>query len=258
MCVALTMIAGSFIPSILGVVSIYIICYSCDSVACICASMRTKLCLNGAEWGRVVAAVLGDLLQITDFQTYYGQQMLNVYYYRLTSITGMNDAGYDDMLTWFIADVQQKVIQVQNGRVVHVALEVRNLTNGIDFRAVAQAVLGAASGTAELDVPSYVSLGFKLIRESLTTRNGYKRFGGLLESQIAGNTYTFTADSVRTNIQTALAADYVAGAVTMAEPVIVKRPLGTPPIASFAYASVGAAQYTQLGTQNTRKAGRGS
>lgn len=201
---------------------------------------------------------LGDLIQITDFQRYLGQDVLNVFYYRITSITGLDNTAYEVMADWFEADWVQLVKGLQTPDLVHTSIEIRNMSNGLDFYSLPINVPGIDNTGGAVSSPSYVSLGFKLIRESLATRNGYKRIGGLSDANIAGNTFTFPNGTIRAAIEAFLASDWIEGVVTLAEPVIVKRPIVVPAGTGYVYASIGAAQYTQLGTQNTRKAGRGN
>lgn len=203
-----------------------------------------------------MASVLGDLWQILDKQTYLGQQVLNRYYYRVTSITGLANSAYAEVADWFVSHIVDVIDIEQHGLLNHYEIEIRNLSNGIDIFSLPIDEDGEASSDASTALPSYVSLGFKLVRESLVTRNGYKRFAGLVESKVSGNNYTFNTGA-QAAIEAALAEDVIIGAVTLLEPVIVKTPLGNPPVATYQYSSVGAAQFVALGTQNTRKAGRG-
>lgn len=201
--------------------------------------------------------VLGDLLRIIDKQEYLGQECLNVYFYRSTSVAPMDNSTYDVILDWFEDNIIQNVRNVQADDLVHTGLQIINMTNGIDFVDRPESVAGSQTVAGSALLPSYVSVGFKLIRESLVTRNGYKRFAGLFDDQVTGNTFNGDPGQIA-DIETALAADIVEGLATICEPVIVRHPIGSPPVASYTYSSIGAAQLVGVGTQNTRKAGRGS
>lgn len=202
-----------------------------------------------------MVANLGDLIQVVDNQLYLAQQVLNVYYYRITSITPLADPYLPTLSDWFEDNVIPAVCDIQADALIHVSREWRNLTNGTDLYTVTEAVPGSqATPTASL-TPSYVSAGFMLQRESLVTRNGYKRFAGIPEHQITGNTW-LEDSGVRTALASALASDITVGLATVAEPVIVKRPIDVP-VAEYEYSSIGSAVFRSLGTQNTRKAGRG-
>lgn len=197
----------------------------------------------------------GDLIQCIDFQTYLGQSILNVYYFRGTPPLGATEPLLSEMNDAFMDLVLTPILDLQNAALSHVSREWKNLTNGTDLfvdGSVVDGVNAVGSGAAS---PSFVSAGFILRRESLVTRNGYKRFAGLLEGQLSGNTYVGDA-TVISNIEVGLAADLPFGLVTIAEPIIVRRPF-TPPVESYEYASIGSASFRGIGTQNTRKAGRG-
>lgn len=205
-----------------------------------------------------MAATQGDLIRITDFQSYLGQQVLNVFYYRIVPVGGIADSGYLEMLEWFADDVITPVSMFQSDYLRHTNVTLENLTNGVDIRDLTTDIYGDITTADTTVTPSYVSLGFIMQRESRVTRNGYKRFAGVPEISVSGNTYVNPGGTVIADIEEALAKDWVEGIVTVAEPIIVKRPVSTPPVASYQYASIGSARLVGLGTQNTRKAGRGS
>lgn len=203
-----------------------------------------------------MAAGLGDLIQITDFQTYLGQAVLNVYYYRIVAALGITDAGYTAMLEWFEENVVTPVSEIQSEFLLHDTLELRNLSNGLDIATLITGVNGTGT-SADSALPSYVTVSYKLVRESLATRNGAKRFGGIVEEHVEGNTWELAGSSFDLAIAEALAMDYEAGLALVAEPIIVKRPIDVPVGTTYTYSSIGSAIFTRLGTQNTRKAGRG-
>lgn len=202
-----------------------------------------------------MASVLGDLWQVTDLQVQNLQQILNVYYYRVTSVTGLTQASYAAMDTWFQANVIAPVRDIQNVSIIHEGIQIRNLSNGIDFYENAFSLAGVRSATAANVLPPNMTHTFRLIRESLVTRNGYKRYAGVDEADNAGGVSTLSP-TLQNAVIAGLKSDVVFGAITSLEPVIVKRPIPTP-AGGYQYASIGDAQYVGFGTQNTRKIGRG-
>lgn len=200
-----------------------------------------------------MAAALGDLLRIVDNQVYLEESLMNVYYYRVTSLTGFTDDGYESVLDWFEDNVLAAVYPLQASQLLHTTLVLTNMTNGIDFLERVLNTNGEAVFASSALLPSYVSVGFRLVRESLVTRNGYKRYAGIGDAVIDGNQVVLPT-TIYEPIQDALAADIVVGLATLAEPVIVKHPVASPPVASYQYSSIGAAVVSQTpGTQNTRK-----
>lgn len=197
----------------------------------------------------------GNLLQLIDRQTYLGQELINVYYYRVTPALGITGNYLELLNDSWEEIVLPTVVKFQTGRLSHVQREWRNLSNNLDLFIDSTVVTGTATGSTSVDTPSYVSLGFQLNRESLATRNGYKRFGGLPDDGISGNTWTGNPDDI-SDCEEALGSDLFIGLISSAEPVIVKRPI-EPPVGSYVYASIGSATFRGLGSQNTRKQGRG-
>lgn len=203
-------------------------------------------------------AAEGDLIQINDFQTYLGQELLNTYYYRLTLGGSTLANPYSTMASSFANDVISPLVGMQSALVEHTVLELRNLSNGIDIYSVPIGFTGAVSASIATTLPSYVALNIKLVRESLATRNGSKRIGGLAETSVSGNAFNFASPLIKNNILTALAADLVDGPVAIAAPVIVKRPIASPAGLGYVFANIGSATTNEIvTTQNTRKVGHG-
>lgn len=202
-----------------------------------------------------MAAVLGDLIQVIDNQVWQAQQILNVYYYRITATLGLADGYLSDLNDTFEDVVLNPVLALQSQYLSHVSREWKNLSNGVDLFVDGSVLPGLNTSAAVNQEPSFLSAGFILRRESLVTRNGYKRFAGLTSDQVDGNTSVISS-TIISNIETGLASDLTIGLATVAEPVIVKRPI-SPPVASYLYASIGSASFRGIGTQNTRKSGRG-
>lgn len=202
-----------------------------------------------------MVAALGDLIQLVDRQEYLEQVVLNVYYYRITSLTGLSDPYLPTLNDWWEETVLPPILAVQSGNLGHMAREWRNMTNGTDLFIQSDAIFGDEAGSGN-NLPSYVSWGFMLQRESLVTRNGYKRIAGLVESMVEGNQPDSGTVALLDNVADVLAQDIVVGLATVAEPIIVKRPI-VAPVASYDYSSIGGASFRGLGTQNTRKKGRG-
>lgn len=199
---------------------------------------------------------LGDLLQIIDFQEYLGEQMLNVYYYRYTSTPTIDDAIYGELLDDFLDTVVVPVAAIQSEDVMHTYLQIKNLSTNVQFAELDTDVPGGQSATDTSNLPSFISLGFQLVHDSLVTRSGYKRIGGLIESIVSGNEYT-GAGSYTDAIETGLNAPLHAGIIEVAFPIIPKRPLEAPVGTDYLYSSVASVNFKGVGTQNTRKAGRG-
>lgn len=202
-----------------------------------------------------MAAEVGDLIQLVDRQTLLGQVCLNVFYYRMVSIVDLGDDYLSDLNIMYETQVMDLALPLQSSDLLHVAREWKNLSNNLDLYTNTTVVPGeSAAGGAVM--PSYVSWGFMLQRSTLATRNGFKRLAGVTDGAVEGNLPIAGAIPLLNAYAATLAADLMAGIVSVAEPVIVKRPI-TPPVGAYIYSSVNEASFRALGTQNTRKSGRG-
>lgn len=204
------------------------------------------------ELERVVTIATGDLLQIVDHQTYLGEDLMNVYYYRWFSAPALDNVVYTDLLDDFKEVVLDKVKEIQVNALEHTTLEIKNLSNGVDFAILVVDETGVIPAAEETLLPSYVTIGFRLLRDSLVTRNGSKRFSGIVETAVEGNEFVGYTTAVA-NIETALADNLHTGIIETAAPIIVKRPIDPPVGSGYIYSSVASSLFGGLGTQNTRK-----
>lgn len=199
----------------------------------------------------------GDLLQITDFQEYLGEQVLNVYYYRWSSAPTIDNSAYVPLLEFFQAGVVALVSVVQSGLLEHVSLQIKNLSNGVDFAEIPVNGFGGGSTDMALQTPSFMALSWRFLRDSLVTRNGSKRIAGILENAISGNEFVGSMgviDPITQVFQDPLKI----GLINVAYPIIVKRPIAPPVGTGYQYSSVSDVIFNGVSTQNTRKQGRGA
>lgn len=208
-----------------------------------------------------MALAVGNILQLTDVQTYLGQQVLNVYFYRVVSA----DAGatLDAVIQAFNNEVVETLRTNQADNLNHVSVIGKNLTNGIDIFEQLYNENGLVGATEE--TPSFVAYGFRLLRTTAATRHGSKRIAGVPEGFLNGNTVTFPAGeqaAMEAALATNLAATGTVGADFEVEPVIIGRyPLGNPNVGELDLSvvnPVSGAQFIRITTQTTRRAGRGS
>lgn len=203
-----------------------------------------------------MAVALGDLLQITAFQEYLGQVCLNVFYFRWSSAPTVDNSYLEPLWNDFRDEVLDFMIPLQVEQVIHNNLQIKNLSNGVDFYEDDPNLTGSIEAPDTEILPSYFALGFKMIRDSLVTRNGSKRIVGVPEGNVSGNEYVGDPVAI-SDFENALVANLEVGLVTVAFPIIVKRPIPTPAGSDYVYSSVNGAQFQGVTTQNTRKQGRG-
>jgi len=204
-----------------------------------------------------VTAALGDFLQFDIRYHYLQQECHNILHYRVTSITGLTGDYLTVLNTWVLDNLVAKFVDIQSNGVEYDDVTAKNLTNGLDFAVNTSASVGTVSSTDATRMPSWVCFSFKKIRESLATRNGWVRIAGMVESQHSGNDVTVTGADV-TDIENAIKSDIVIGIATIAEPVILKRPIATIVPNTHIYSSVGGCTMnTKIGSQGSRKPGVG-
>lgn len=204
-----------------------------------------------------MGVALGDLLQFTAYQEFLGEQMLNVFYYRWFSVPAPDNVIYDELGDDFVDSVIAAMRGVQVQQVEYTKLQIKNLSNGIDFSERDLDLTGVISASDDNLEPSFMALAWQLVRDSLVTRSGSKRVGGLIEGSIAGNEFVGSMTQIDP-ITSAFQYQLHAGLVAVAAPVIVKRPIPVPAGSSYVYSSVADVIFKGVSTQNTRKKGRGA
>lgn len=204
---------------------------------------------------------VGDLIELTDVQSYLGQQVLNVYTYELMSLGA--DTELTDLINVFQGTVVTPILGIQNNNLVHTGVIARNLTNGIDIAEEVTSVPGGGTGEP---LASFYAYGFRLVRTTAETRHGSKRIAAPHEPCVSGNSLDVGCVGPVNTAAAGMAADLSidAGGATdfVARPVIIGRfKIGTPNAGEYDLSvinPVAAAQFIRLTTQTTRRAGRGS
>lgn len=213
-----------------------------------------------------MALNVGDIVKLTDVQTYGLQLVENVYFYRITAIpVPFTDMTVDESVAHaFQSVIPVAAIPLQHGGLLHSIVRMDNVTNGIDFVEIPVGSNGSASGDPE---PSFMALNFVLRRSNGLTRNGSKRLGGITEDEVNGNAFAGSTSALN-NFVAALSAklkDFTLPTpAEFAEPVIVGRKLVTTTGGKSYYEldltkinPVATAGFTALSTQRSRKVGHG-
>jgi len=214
-------------------------------------SERLKLIILSADaLGKVVGMPsIGNILRITQCQQIFGETACNVFYYLVAAWTGNLDL--DDVIDEFIDAVATPLQPLQSAAVSTIQIRVDNVSTGLEF---AERTNGLLSGTATGEAaPSYMAAGFRLNRTTGVTRNGAKRFTGVTEGHISGQTWSPYDDAPAIAMANALAADLILDVNDELSPVIVGRQAnGSLDLTKLnPVASATPLQY--LTTQNSRK-----
>jgi len=123
-----------------------------------------------------------DILQIKDKQTLFGKEMVNVYFYQV--INPATSLTYQQIGIKFDNEVLIPMSAMQVQDVLHVSLEIENLTNGLDFHTT----LTNRGGTVALDCSNTSSAySFILNRTNKLTKSGGKRIGGVPDNAYVNN-----------------------------------------------------------------------
>lgn len=131
-----------------------------------------------------MAATIGDILQVVVDGRSLGEDTTNVYYYEVEAVN-VNQDQYDNWLEAFVDTVIAPQIPVMNTDTVFTQYTVKNLTNGLDYAVRSELMTGTLAGVS---LPAYLTFSAQLVRSTLVTRNGGKRFSGLVEAGVTGNT----------------------------------------------------------------------
>jgi hypothetical protein len=205
---------------------------------------------------------IGDILEMTLFQTFLSQQLLNVFYFELDSKESL--VGYDDLAVAFSSVVLGDMQAIQSTSLAYTQLRIKNLTNGIDLHEEPLSDTGAIS--AGDNDRSFTAAAFRLNRTTTVTRHGQKRVGGLREGTFEGNSIATGWATALGNLASAFATPIErSGTVehdVVASPVIIGRTLnigtGRYELDISKVNPVASCQFTHVTTQTTRTAGRGS
>lgn len=168
-----------------------------------------------------MAISLNDILSITMEQTYLSRVMLNVFFYKVFSITGT--PTYEEISDAFALAVLDLVNVMQVNTVSNVGITIKNETNGLD---IFEDVNTAVGDVAAEGLPAFVAYGYKLVRTNALTRHGSKRFVGIPETWYNNGSLTSAHTTPSANLVNALKSNIsVDGAVgdCVIQPVIVGR-----------------------------------
>ena len=179
-------------------------------------------------------------------QTYAGQVVLNVFSY-------LDLAGLDDkqgvLASAFDTAVLPSIQTLQNTFVAYTDIICRNLTGiladvTIPPTTAAGSVVGATCTT-------FVACPFRYNRISKETRNGSKRFTGMVEENIVSDAFIVAYQTIMTTAAAVFGANVMGGGSSFA-PIILRKP---PDVAGvYTYNSVANVQpLNRQSSQNSRK-----
>lgn len=122
-----------------------------------------------------------DRFLLRDNQTYLDEQCMNSYYFQQVEGAG----GAEDLALAFIESILPEILNIQSSGVTHDNIEVTNYDDLEDFHteALTSANVGSRSGEA---LPRFNAWAFRILRASRNSKNGWKRFAGITETDQSG------------------------------------------------------------------------
>jgi len=209
-------------------------------------------------------AVIGDIIELVMNSQYLSaaNRQMQVWQHEITEL---NDPSFPLALgaqslgeQMFLA-LYSDILDITNQAITYTDGTFKNLSDPTEIGAfsLSPAVPGTNSGDC---LPPYVTYSFLLQRLNATTRNGHKRFAGVGENQqINGDPVSgaiTTLDDVADVIGNPLVLAGVAPdtwEMTLSPRIVRKDATGALVLSQ----PVLSARFTSIGTQNTRKFGRG-
>lgn len=213
----------------------------------------------------------GDILEFVCKGFYdNAQEVINVYHY---SVAVEDDSTLEQFAYGLMIRLSQTLLPIISSAVVYTEIAASILdengqpTTGVNIIVPADRGTGTASGDV---LPPYVTWTFKLQRPDSSFRHGWKRYAGVTETnQNKGFPASGIISALNTHALmlaeelTAWDYDYdedeateLAG--TGMTPVIIQRVINSTPVLPVNIGDVAAASFNNIGTQDSRKYGRGS
>lgn len=192
--------------------------------------------------------------QVVDTWLYPGNiECQNIYYYRATTGTPSAQDLVEDIIQ---TELHSLLANIMNTGMVASRTEAFNLVNTQDFYVNASTTVGTIVGDI---LASFYAVGFRIIRSDRAFRDSGKRYPGITESWVTGNSLAGVASTPLALLQTWLANPQTSPAATYQLMIPKRVPTINPdPPPSITYvlndlsqpSSVSTAYVT---TQNSRK-----
>lgn len=208
-----------------------------------------------------MALAAGDYLQVSLIGQALSEPMNNVFHIRVAPAS--SPVGYGTIISW--ANTLINILKpITNINASWSNIRIYNMSNDLDF--IDQELVGAQGTGGGECMPSFTAWGFKMLRSTLATDPGSKRFGGvpeaLVTNGIPGAGVATLLNAVSAYIGSEQTVDGGVGdGTSIVQPMIYGAALparttkkGTPlPPRPEVFNPVSGAQFVRVTTQNTRK-----
>jgi len=158
-----------------------------------------------------------------------------------------------DLIDAFTTTVMPAIRAITNQNAEYELIVCNQYHGGLSFAASAIAIGGTVTGDC---LPPFVSWDFTLVRSAVGEQNGYKRFAGVSESKQQNGLVDAGFVSVLDNLATILQADLV-GSLDTYQLGVRRSQINQIPVNTPTVQTISAAQYSKIGSQNSRKYGHG-
>lgn len=199
-----------------------------------------------------MAAAVGDIFQLTVRGSYLGVATYNVFHYKLISTgTTPSVSVPHELVDQFDEQVVPKWMALLTEEWISNQQRCIGLREGTEYLDAAGFVGGLATTDPDENEPTFVTLTYRYLRTSVLQRYGYKRFSGIHQQDIAGNTIDVGAVDASDELAAELQATLTSDANWIFRPFVASRPinLGSNPSGYEVFNVV----FNGVGTQNSRK-----
>lgn len=199
---------------------------------------------------------VGDHYEIVCTGTLFSQQVINRLVYE--QMAGAGDAeSLSDVFTENTTGFFAKVANIQSNQFSWVDCDTFNLDDLADWHGEGVNDVGTVVDTS---LPPFVCWSFRLARQTRAVRDGHKRIAGVPHSWVANGVYNGTGVTDMTAFLVYLTSTLSDLAGNTWSPRIFRRAgsmKGNLPLVNE-YFTIGAADLKGVGSQNSRKLGRGA
>ena len=175
----------------------------------------------------------------------YGAEINNIWFYGNANSTG--DAG--DLSLAFQQDVLPSIMAIQSEDLVYASIEIQGVRNTTVLYSNTLTVNGDVASAAD---PAFLAWSYRMNRQGVGERHGFKRFAGCPDAWIVDGTYDPSHATEFTAVATALAAEIDQGFAHYV-PLIKQVTEVEVPENPISYHTFLTAAFRGVSTQNSRK-----
>lgn len=202
----------------------------------------------------------GDILRMIVKASLLGQQCLNVFHFRFSSVE-IDTFDLEDVCASWILDGAVKMAGGLSVSYIQESVKVINLSQ--EFNPFYEVVYSKAGVNGGVILPSNVSASFKLLVSTNKTKAGGKRLSGLTTAQVSGNTLSAAGILSLTDFRQWMAAPFIVDndsetEVALLYPIVLKSYTTEFPAETDYQDVTGCVLNAYVGSQNSRKQGYGS